>query len=86
MAKKSRIKKEKIKKDIKEHLAKYVGAGLGLVASLAWSDAIRSFIESYFSFGNDTVLAKFIYAIIMTLFVVLATVYLLHILKIEKKS
>jgi hypothetical protein len=54
-----------------EEMSKYVMAGFGLVAGLAWNDAIRSFIEYAFPMNKGSIWAKFIYAFIMTALVVL---------------
>lgn len=44
-------------------------AGFGLVAALAWNDAIQGFINSFISLGAG-MLSKLIYAIIVTLIAV----------------
>lgn len=57
----------------------YVTAGLGVVAGLAWNDAIRSLIEYVFPLQRNTVLIKFVYALIITLVVVVIGIYLARI-------
>lgn len=64
-------KKDNLKDDIKSKTLQYIGAGLGLVAGLAWNDAIKSLIETVFVIDRNTVLVKFIYALIITAVVVL---------------
>jgi len=59
-----------IKEDIKDQTAGYVTAALGLVAGLAWNDAIKSLIEAVFPFAATGIFAKFLYAVIITLVVV----------------
>jgi polyferredoxin len=59
-----------IKEDIKDQASGYVTAALGLVAGLAWNDAIKSLIEAVFPFAATGIFAKFLYAIIITLVVV----------------
>ncbi|MDR3519531.1 MAG: DUF5654 family protein [Candidatus Pacebacteria bacterium] len=59
-----------IKDDIKDQTTSYVTAALGLVAGLAWNDAIKSLIEAVFPFAATGIFAKFLYAIIITLVVV----------------
>ncbi|MBI2609569.1 hypothetical protein HYW53_00130 [Candidatus Giovannonibacteria bacterium] len=44
-------------------------AGLGLVAALAWNDAIQSLFKSIFGDAPNNVIAKFIYALILTLII-----------------
>ena len=66
-----------IKREVRERTAGYIVAALGFVAGLAWNEAIKALIESFFPQGNaNSVLAKFIYAILVTIVVVLVTVYL----------
>ena len=59
-----------VKKEFKGRTLTYIGTALGLVAGLAWNEAITSLINKYYSAGNS-ILAKFIYAAIVTLVVVL---------------
>lgn len=50
-------------------------AGFGFVAALAWNDAIQSLVIQIFGEQSRT-LAKFLYAIILTIAVVLITTQL----------
>ncbi len=50
-------------------------AGFGFVAALAWNDAIQSLVVQIFG-EQSRILAKFIYAIILTAAVVLITTQL----------
>ncbi len=83
----SKIKKEigGINTEAKEKIAGYIVAAFGLVAGLAWNDAIKSFIEYFFPLKGNGLLAKFIYAFAITLFVVFISVYIIRILKARKK-
>lgn len=65
-----------IKKRLKNQTLGYLLSAFGFVAALAWNDAIRSFIEFFFPFANSGVLIKFIYAILITVFVVLVGQYI----------
>ncbi len=76
---------KEIKKEILERMISYIIAAFGLVAGLAWNEAIKALIEYFFPVSKDTLLAKFIYAISMTLIVVIITVYLMKILKKKQK-
>jgi hypothetical protein len=58
------------KEQIKEQTAGYMTAALGLVAGLAWNDAIKSLIEAFYPFAKDGLFAKFLYAVIITIVVV----------------
>ncbi|MBI4708769.1 MAG: hypothetical protein HY764_01030 [Candidatus Portnoybacteria bacterium] len=68
--------KKKIKEEIRKSTAGYVMTALGLVAGLAWNEAIKAFIDFLFPLKQNTLLAKFIYALAITFFVVLASIYI----------
>lgn len=72
-----KIKEEelRIRKEVKEKTMGYILAALGFVIGLAWNDAIKTSIEYFFPLNKDSILAKLIYAFLITLIVVLATVY-----------
>jgi hypothetical protein len=77
---------KKLRSAVKEKTLKYVMAGFGLVAGLAWNDAIKGTIKELFPLGRDSILAKFIYALIVTLVLVLVSVYLVKFLGEKKKG
>lgn len=68
-------------KDVLEKAAGYLVAALGLVAGLAWNDAISALIIEIFPIAKNTILAKFVYAIILTILVVVASIYVLNLVK-----
>lgn len=75
---------KKLGSEFREKGATYILAGFGLVAGLAWNEAIKGFIEEYFPLASGGgLLAKFIYAIIITIVIVFVSIY---ILKTEKKD
>ena len=76
----------KLQKEFRERISGYVIGAFGLVASLAWNDAISSLIEKVFPLGKDTVVAKFIYALVMTVVLVIIAVYLVKLLKKDDES
>jgi len=67
---------ERIRGEIRERTVGYITAALGLVAGLAWNDAIKALIEYLFPLDNGSLPAKFIYAALVTVAVVLLTVYI----------
>lgn len=75
-----------MKDEISKRTVGYITAALGLVAGLAWNDAITSLIQFVFPASSNTVLAKFIYALVITIAVVVATVYLFKILNRGEKQ
>lgn len=72
-------KKEKQKvfhQELVQQLVTLSTSAFGLVAALAWNEAIQAFVKEYiekFSPGGAGVLSKFLYALIITLFAVLIT-------------
>lgn len=77
-------KQKRLQEEAKLKSLKYIIAAFGLVAGLAWNDAIKSFINLFFPLNRDSVIAKFIYAILMTIVLVIITIYLTKIF-IKKK-
>jgi len=76
----------KIEIEAKKQLLTYLVSAFGLIAGLAWNETIKSIIELIFPIGKDTILAKFFYAIIVTLFVVILTVLFTKLLKDKKEE
>lgn len=67
-----------MKQKVRQQTVGYMTAALGLVAGLAWNDAVKSLIEKIYPADKGGVLAKFWYAIIITLMIVLISTYLLE--------
>ncbi|OGZ26968.1 MAG: hypothetical protein A2365_01580 [Candidatus Nealsonbacteria bacterium RIFOXYB1_FULL_40_15] len=68
------------KEAIKEKMATLMLAGFGLVAALAWNDAVQSLFNAYFPQGQE-VLGKFTYAFLVTIVVVIISIQLQKIVK-----
>ena len=79
-----REKQARLRREVTERTIGYILAAFSFVAGLAWNEAIKSMIDQLFPFSRDSIWIKFIYAIIITLIIVLVTIYLLKI--IEKKE
>ena len=83
----SREKREKTKKQVSitievlEKINTLAAAGFGLVAALAWNDAIKSLFSVIFPKSDNNLIAQFIYAALITLIVVLVTIYLARYIK-----
>lgn len=60
-----------------ERTSGYISAAFGLVAGLAWNDAVSALIEYIFPLSQNTLFAKFAYAILITILVIFATSYFL---------
>lgn len=76
--------KQGIKEELRAKTVGYVATALGLVVGLAWNDAIKELITFLFPLSTNNVLAKFGYAILLTVIVVVV----IHILNrfSEKKE
>jgi len=76
-----KIKSEgsKISREVKDRTLGFIITAFGLVAGLAWNEAIQALINSYFVINKDSILAKFVYAILMTLVLVFIAIYLTKI-------
>ena len=75
-----------LEKEIRERTLGYILTSFGLVAGLAWNEAIKGFIERFFSDSGGGLLAKFLYAIVVTIAVVVISLYLSRIFKVDKKG
>lgn len=62
---------EEINKEIKGQTITYISAALGLVAGLAWNEAITALINTVFPLSKDALWVKFLYAVIVTAVVVI---------------
>lgn len=73
-----KIKKhgETVRNEFNKKMVGYVVAAFGLVAGLAWNEAVKSLIEYWFPLEQDTFVAKFTYAIFITLILVIVTIIL----------
>jgi uncharacterized membrane protein len=64
------------RKAFKEKMVTFILAGFGLVASLAWNEAIKSFVDTLLPQKTSALIGKFVYAILITFVVVLISRYL----------
>ncbi|PJE58527.1 MAG: hypothetical protein COU81_00265 [Candidatus Portnoybacteria bacterium CG10_big_fil_rev_8_21_14_0_10_36_7] len=66
--------KKKLTSEFRKTSINYILAGFGLVAALAWNEAIKSFLDLVFGSSRGSITAKFIYAIIITFVVVILSI------------
>lgn len=82
---------KKLRQELLKQMVTLSTAGFGLVAALAWNEAIQSFVkeyvDKYISVGSG-IISRFIYAIIITIFAVFVTYQLTKITdqEIEKSK
>ncbi|MDP2631318.1 MAG: DUF5654 family protein [Candidatus Uhrbacteria bacterium] len=77
---------DEIKKTVRTNVSTYILAGLGFVAGLAWNDAIKGLIDFLFPADDQGLIAKFVYAFAITLFVIIATIVVTKLFKAEEES
>lgn len=76
MLKRIKEEQQRIRQEINEKTTGYILAALGLVAGLAWNEAIKSIIDTFFPIPGNDVVVKFAYAFIITAIIVVVTIYL----------
>lgn len=64
-----------LKTQAREKTANLILAGFGFVAGLAWNEAIKSLIDTIFVLEKNSLLAKFIYAILVTILIVIVSYF-----------
>jgi len=76
------------KQNFRESLTSYMLAAFGLVAGLAWNEAIQTLVNTLFPLSKDAIWTKFLYAIIVTILVVVVSAILIKLSgkKDEKKK
>jgi hypothetical protein len=62
--------------EIKKQTIGYIVGAFGFIAALAWNDAIKALIDRIYESG-DGLVGQVLYAVIVTLIVVIITMYLL---------
>ena len=60
---------------VREKMLTLILGGFGLVAALAWNDAIQALVNSVLPKGNDLI-GKFIYALLITIIVTIIALQL----------
>ena len=76
---------QKARIEIRRRMFSYIAAGLGLVAGLAWNDGVKAVIDYFIPQTGSTVVAKLLYAFVVTSIVGIALYYLEKTVG-EKKS
>lgn len=68
--------KNSLKLEILEKITTLAAAGFGLVAALAWNSAIQELFTKLFPLDTGSLWAKFIYALVITIIVVIVVALL----------
>jgi glycerol uptake facilitator-like aquaporin len=66
--------KETLTAEVLDKFAQLITTALGLVAALAWNDAIQYLFNQYIGSAGAELLSKFLYAVLVTLIVIFATI------------
>jgi len=74
-------KEKNLRKELRAQSIGYIVAALGLVAGLSWNDAIKSVIDHFFNTAGSGILAKFIYALAITVLIIVLSQFLLRMSK-----
>lgn len=77
--------KKSLKIEVLEKMASLATAGFGLVAALAWNDAIKGLFSMIFPQAGNVV-AQFAYATLITVIIVLVTLRLGKLVDFAKKQ
>lgn len=67
-----------MKTSLRKQTVGYILAAFGFVAGLAWNDAIKGLIDFAFPLGTESLIPKFIYAILATVIVVVVSALLIR--------
>jgi C4-dicarboxylate transporter len=77
---------EKLRKDVLEKTIGYILTAFGFVAGLAWNDAIKALIDDLFPLDKNGIVVKFVYAVLVTLMVVMVTILFVKKERAETKK
>ncbi len=64
--------------EIRARVVEFLIAAFGFVAGLAWNEAIKALIDALLPFGAGGVVAKFAYAVVVTIILAVASWVLLR--------
>lgn len=79
------MKDNSLKLELVEKMSTLVTAGFGFVAGLAWNEAIQAFFKMVLP-EQSNLIAKFLYAIVITVIVVLVTTKLSRMANVLKEK
>ncbi len=69
-------KVSRVQKEFRKQTLGYIVGALSLVAGLAWNDAVKTIIEYIFPLDKNSMWIKLIYAVILTVIIILVTISL----------
>lgn len=85
MIKKSLKELKELRLEVVGKMVDLATAGFGLVAALAWNDAIKAIFDSIFP-KSGSIAVQIIYAVLITIIVVLVTIRLGRMVNVAKQE
>jgi drug/metabolite transporter (DMT)-like permease len=73
-----------LKAEVIEKVAALITAAFGLVAALAWNEAIKAIVNKYLGAGSD-ILGFLAYAVIVTIIAVIVTIWIARVAEKAKE-
>jgi len=70
-------------REVSAQILNLATSSLGLVAALAWNDAVQAIFKEYFPTGSG-VAAKIVYALVVSVLIVIITINLTKLSRIAK--
>ncbi len=71
--------KKRLRHEVVEKTVGYVVTAFGVVAGLAWNEAVKELIDYVYPAQNaNTLAAKFLYALLITTIIIILSVYLVR--------
>ena len=78
--------KKNLKMEVLEKVSTLATAGFGLVAALAWNDAIKAVFAQLFPQPGSNLAALIVYAVVITVIVVIITIHLGRLVNLAKSK
>ena len=76
---KTAARSKEVARAVRKQVIGYIAGAFGLIAGLAWNDAVKALIEYVFKLDATSVGAKFAYALIISTVVGVVTFYLIRV-------
>ena len=77
---------KQLRLEILQKITDLVTAGFGLVAALAWNEAIKAFFNQFFPMPGGNFIALTLYALLITMIVVIVTIQLGRAVNLAKNQ
>ena len=74
---KAKEAEKEVRGELQTQIKGFIMTGIGLIVALSWNDAIKAFIDYIYPAEGKGIFAKFIYALILTLTVIIISKFLL---------